>query len=373
MKDRVVEHPNRVRLVPVAGQDGVYDAVAVPGTITEPGTPINKALLLSDSTAMLYGLSEANANVNRSIELAYNGENNVMVVIPTTDQNGNPLLGMNLTVACTNDTAISAQALTTNSTGKLVLVYPRNRSFTITRASMIGMINTTLSVSFNTNTADKIVTVNPGTFFNIQQSGTLEITVSGAYAIAPHVKTVDLFCVGGGGGGGYGNELYAGGGGGYTATLKNVVVTTSIPTRLLNCIIGAAGDRGSNGGTTSITSLLSASGGATGNTYTGGAGGSGGGGGGGGSGGSNGSNGIKGYSGAGGVGQGTTTRAFGEATGTLYSGGGGGTQGTGGAGGGGQGPDGNGSGATGGTYYGGGGGTNHSGYQGIILVRWYAA
>lgn len=56
MKDRVVEHPNRYRLVPVAGEPDVVDLVPVPGEITEAGTPISKATLLSDQTAALYGM-----------------------------------------------------------------------------------------------------------------------------------------------------------------------------------------------------------------------------------------------------------------------------------------------------------------------------
>lgn len=57
MKDRVVEFPNRYRLVPVAGQENTYDFVAVPGEITEAGTIINKANLLTDATAARFGLS----------------------------------------------------------------------------------------------------------------------------------------------------------------------------------------------------------------------------------------------------------------------------------------------------------------------------
>lgn len=57
MKDRVVQYPHRYQLVPVAGESDTYDIIAKPGTITEAGTPINKATLLSDATAALYGLT----------------------------------------------------------------------------------------------------------------------------------------------------------------------------------------------------------------------------------------------------------------------------------------------------------------------------
>ena len=69
MKDRVVEFPNRYRLVPVAGQENTYDFVAVPGTITEEGTPINKATLLTDAVANRFGL-EGDPTVSEALALA---------------------------------------------------------------------------------------------------------------------------------------------------------------------------------------------------------------------------------------------------------------------------------------------------------------
>ena len=45
--DRVVQHPHRYQLVPVAGESDTYDIIAKPGTITEAGTPINRALLMA--------------------------------------------------------------------------------------------------------------------------------------------------------------------------------------------------------------------------------------------------------------------------------------------------------------------------------------
>lgn len=56
MKDRVVQYPSRYQLVLVAGTTDIYDLVSVPGTVTEEGTPLNKASLLKDTTAALVGL-----------------------------------------------------------------------------------------------------------------------------------------------------------------------------------------------------------------------------------------------------------------------------------------------------------------------------
>lgn len=55
MKDRVSRYPGRVRLTPVAGQEGLYDMERADEP-AEPGTPLNKATLLSDNTASLFGL-----------------------------------------------------------------------------------------------------------------------------------------------------------------------------------------------------------------------------------------------------------------------------------------------------------------------------
>lgn len=67
MKDQVVQHPHRHELIPVQGQSGVYDIVRRPGTVTEPGTPLNKGNLLSDETAALFGLSGDAATVNKAL------------------------------------------------------------------------------------------------------------------------------------------------------------------------------------------------------------------------------------------------------------------------------------------------------------------
>lgn len=213
------------------------------------------------------------------------------------------------------------------------------------------------------------------------ESGEIVVTKSGDVTIPTGVTSVDIFCVGGGGGAGgwfyadrYDSEwnnnydmFYGGGGGGgYTSTVFDVPVT---PGETLTVTIGAGGQcgrsyyyysdpdgsdsRGSDsaltnggaGGTTSVkrngTTLCSASGGSGGekaNPHSG-KGGNGGDGGSGGcaggyddpsyygtdlvyNGGVNGGNGDNGYDTTGGTGQGSTTRAFGESNGTLYSDGG---------------------------------------------------
>lgn len=60
MKDRIPTHPGRVELHPVEGQPNTYDLVRADAP-AEEGTPLNKASLLKDSTAALFGLDETAA------------------------------------------------------------------------------------------------------------------------------------------------------------------------------------------------------------------------------------------------------------------------------------------------------------------------
>lgn len=198
-------------------------------------------------------------------------------------------------------------------------------------------------------------------------------------------SSIDVFLVGGGGGSpskttstDYGTVHSGGGGGGYTKTQKSVSVSAN---SAISVSIGAGGGAGSSGGTTTVKvngSTYSASGGAAGgapwfngNNTVCGSGGSGGSGGGsassggfaGGSGGSDGGNGSSGKSNvfpvdSAGSGQGTTTRAFGESSGELFS--------YGGSGGGGSVPV---VGTLAANTGHGGQGSGGSGYSGIAIIR----
>lgn len=233
--------------------------------------------------------------------------------------------------------------------------------------------------------------------------GMQTFTSSGVFTVPYGVTTIDIFLVGGGGSGGNAklySEIYAGGGGGggYTSTISKLTV---VPNATFNVIVGSGGIpvaemNGNQGGTTSFGEYKANGGiGGFAPTYSqsasGGIGGSGGSGGGKGERGFNAeSGGANGSSTRHGVGQGITTRAFKEVSGTLFSGGGGGgyssngssdNAGLGGEGGGGKGatqaiyaPAFNGTANSGG---GGGGGAGlygdrsaGSGGSGIVIVRW---
>ena len=58
MQDRVPLYPGRVKMTPVAGQANTFDMVRADDP-TQAGTPLNKASLLKDATAALFGLTAA--------------------------------------------------------------------------------------------------------------------------------------------------------------------------------------------------------------------------------------------------------------------------------------------------------------------------
>lgn len=171
-------------------------------------------------------------------------------------------------------------------------------------------------------------------YMYLKSSGTLTIVDKAEY---------DLFCVGGGGASGYRSansyHFSGSGGGGYTSTTLSKTISSG--SYVVTIGSGATAptiktDTPVQGGATSIGSLCSATGGVSGYNESAGKGGSGGGAAAycedsetedwvaGKSGGSNGSAGGSNTGNTGGAGQGTTTRAFGETSGTLYAGGGGG-------------------------------------------------
>lgn len=188
-------------------------------------------------------------------------------------------------------------------------------------------------------------------------------------------KGIDVFCVGGGGGGraGYSSKYGGGGGAGYTKTTTNLIPFANVEYPI---IVGAGGTgvedgNGTDGGETSAFDVTASGGQGAFNyqdSHTKRCGGDGGSGGGSGNSDGNssgqGSGGTDGGNGTGecpGTGQGSTTREFGEADGTLYSTGG----------------NGDGSGASGyantgdggsGTY-GSGKGAGGSGGSGIVVIR----
>ena len=60
MKDRTVQYPGRFKMTDATtGDEYIFDVERAEGTITEAGTPYNKANVLADATAVALGLTAA--------------------------------------------------------------------------------------------------------------------------------------------------------------------------------------------------------------------------------------------------------------------------------------------------------------------------
>lgn len=279
------------------------------------------------------------------------------------------------------------------------------------------------ALSYTTKDSGEWVHANTYTATVVTTKGMQTFKASGTFTVPTGVRNVDIFCVGGGGSGARGESVpigladntnyygSGGGAGGFTSTGKNIAVT---PGESLGITVGDGGTAissylGADGGaslvTRSSTVLKSANGGkGAEKTTVAGKGGSGGSGGGRGafvgkssgdtisgaatSGGANGAS-------SSGTGQGSTTKAFEDSSGTQFSGAGGGggmrktnnsvqlNGASGGAGGGGRGgnyAEGDMRGLPGATNTGGGGGGGcgawdlgdfgGNGGSGIVIIRW---
>ena len=192
------------------------------------------------------------------------------------------------------------------------------------RVATLTVKNPNMTYTYS-GTSEKIDDGSGNWRIKFKSSGTLKFTNLGKWD-----GKLDVFCVGGGGAGGSGNWDAANGygkagSGGYTTTQKNV---QSAANTSYSIVIGAGGQSAfASGGNTTAFGVTAiggnrwgggSGGGAYGNTQVN-------------NGGSDGGNGDPqnaanigiDHWGSPGKGQGTTTREFGESTGTLYAGGGG--------------------------------------------------
>lgn len=148
-----------------------------------------------------------------------------------------------------------------------------------------------------------------------EQNWRVKFLTSGVLTFKKIVKEIDLFLVGGGSGGG----KYSGGAGGFTKTVKKLTVEKG---KSYTITVGAGGGEHAAGGTTSAFGSSAAGGNASDASGNGANGGTGGGAWMCGAGASDGNDAPDTSTHTGGSGQGSTTREFGENSGTLYSGGG---------------------------------------------------
>lgn len=348
--------------IPTPGQEGrmlispeggtpYYATVAMADNPTQEGTFINKATLLKDATAALFGLGAA-AVPDDVFGWSVVANTGYVHVIAKTEIGGMP--GVPVLVD-------GVYAGKTDASGKARVSVPFGQH-TVKVVRTVD-IESVAPDTFNINVTNSTATVL--TSFCVESSAT-EVTISesGVYGFSDRVEDFDLCVVGGGGGGGAkyrktvnsdNGDTAGGGGGGYVTNRTNLAANQ------YNCFsatVGAGGiggnvsdfssstktEPGADGGTSSFKSMLiesgfSADGGKAGkggsDKANGGYGGSGGGGAAGwsvwgaGAGGQDGADGeskgsLSSALGYGGTGQGTTTKPFADESKTALSPGGGG-------------------------------------------------
>lgn len=220
------------------------------------------------------------------------------------------------------------QAIATSSiaqAAKSTVTVVERRRFPFAFAGYLGKTNSVITRGF---TEDDFTYTGSKTWVDEGDGNwRLKFTSSGTFTLKKKT-TIDAWLLGGGAGGGNANGYASGGGGGGGRTAQVNTATLTKGTYIVT--IGAGGGTQAAGGITSFVggeynwSVLGGTAIAAGSEIKGTSGGSGGGTGDGGYGGSNGGNGGAGSGGAGGIGQGTTTREFGDSSLPMYVGGGGG-------------------------------------------------
>lgn len=272
MKDRIPLYPGRVKLAAVAGQPGVYDMVRA-DEATQEGTPLNSATLFSPETAAIYGLTGADATVNKALELIGNGRHkiNIRVVTPL----GYPLPG----VSITGLTASDGSTLVTDDDGWAYGECAANISeLTLTATTNKDYVDLASSASITVNPVT-LITKATITIPRSSAATTKFDDVSGKLCFSPDVGEVDVSCCGGGGGGGgtavanesrnddgdTSGDAHCGGGGGGGYVTNTTVTLEEIPNDLVY-VVGASGIGAAAKGTSGKT-IYGTDGGDGGETY----------------------------------------------------------------------------------------------------------
>lgn len=351
MRDRIPT-PGKENRVKITQDDGtvIEGVLSYADDATQDGSAYTKGNVLPDEVCDLMALDHDESEPDDAFRyLALMQASVYGKIVVTVTSNGLPMVGINFT--------IGNHSVTTNSQGQAsVIVSPGN--YTATFSNTLDLIFSPASMQV-TATKGKInyYSVTTSEASTTQQTFTSSTSIS----FSSRVSDFDVFCVGGGGSGAAvcgmraSNSRFcevgaSGGGGGYTATARNITNTGAVirivigsggsaVSAVLNAtdVGGATGESqdGNPGGETyvsmgsKICSALGGNGGESsvslnnGFCYAPGADG------GSGSGSASGYPvGISGYNGGsggaagdvpGGTGQGTTTRAFGESSGTQYS------------------------------------------------------
>lgn len=230
VKDRVVQHPHRYRLVPVAGTTDTYDLERVPGTVTEEGTAVNRQLFNSIDSALLCTHSKSGTVHTFTLNSA------VAAFVP-----GQTIYTVKaaLTASIEYGDTFTLTDGTTSYTG----IVPKTSEGGNYRVTLFANLHPVVIFEVNLGGSAKHAFFRGGGGKRLFRE---VFTASGAWTCPDFVDEVFIQAFGGGGGGG-GSGSYSGGacsggggGGGYMAT--GVIRVT--PGEVYALTVGSGGSGG---------------------------------------------------------------------------------------------------------------------------------
>lgn len=129
-KDRVVEHPGRVRLTPVAGEADVYDMTREEGTIIQEGTRLSAENLEAN-----YRLISEERSGTVTYEAGTPGTRALAVGMGSAIKEGYRLIGLTL-IEATNASAYFVQPYVSVGTGMIFAAIYRAGTNAVNGASV---------------------------------------------------------------------------------------------------------------------------------------------------------------------------------------------------------------------------------------------
>ena len=110
LQDRIVEHPGRVTLTPVPGEEDTYDMARSEGAVTQEGTQLNAANLIA-----AFGLVHSDYTGTVTYEAGTVGTRATAVNMGTAERSGYRLAGL-LIMSATNASAYQIQPYVSSGT-----------------------------------------------------------------------------------------------------------------------------------------------------------------------------------------------------------------------------------------------------------------
>ena len=129
-KDRVVEFPGRIRLVPVAGEENVFDVIREEGAVTEQGTKLSAANLEAN-----YRLISEERTGTVTYEAGTPGTRALAVGLGSSYKEGYRLIGLTILEA-TNASAYFVQPYVSAATSTIYAAIYRAGTNAVNGASI---------------------------------------------------------------------------------------------------------------------------------------------------------------------------------------------------------------------------------------------